>query len=79
MSNYKANNVVVFYDIQESQFDEDQFTPLKHFAYPMIGVETENKKKYFKFISHTKNQEELSEDDLPKKFKYACICKIQNW
>lgn len=45
----------------------------------MVGFETEGKKNYLKFISHTQAPEELSEDDLPKKFKYACVCKIQNW
>jgi hypothetical protein len=29
--------------------------------------------------SQEKEQLEISQDDLTKKFKYACICKVQNW
>ena len=73
------NNIIVFYDLEEKQFDEDQFTPLRNYAYPIVGFEEEKKRIKYKFMSHNHQIEELEEKDLLKRFKFACICQVQNW
>lgn len=73
------NNIVVLYDIEQKQFEEDEFIPLRNYAYPIIDYEEEKKKITYKFISHNHLTDYLEEEELTKKFKYACICQVQNW
>ena len=37
LEHFKNKNIVVFYDIEEKEFDEDEFIPLKNYAYPLLG------------------------------------------
>ena len=30
-------------------------------------------------MSHTHEKQEVSEDDLLRKFKYMCVCHVRNW
>ncbi len=39
MENYKKKNIVCFYDVEEKEFDEDEFIPLKNHAYPLLSYE----------------------------------------
>ena len=39
LENLKLKHIVTFYDIEEKEFDEDEFIPLKNYAYPVISFE----------------------------------------
>lgn len=79
LENFKNKHIVVFYDIEEKEFDEDEFVPQKNYAYPLMGYEEEDGKIFYKILSHNHEKEELSEDELLKKFKYVCVCYAKNW
>jgi hypothetical protein len=79
MENFKNKHIVVFYDIIEKEFEEDEFIPLKNYAYPLLGFEEEENKFYYKILTHTHEKQEISEEELLKKFQYVCICYAKNW
>ena len=52
---------------------------MKNYAYPLISYEEDEGKIYYKVLSHNHEKQEVSEEDLLKKFKYVCICYAHNW
>lgn len=36
--NVEKGSIVVFFDIEEREFDEDIFVPIKNYAYPILEI-----------------------------------------
>jgi calpain-15 len=49
----KNKHIVAFYDVEEKEFDEDEFIPLKNYAYPLLAIEEEEGRVYYKVLSHS--------------------------
>jgi hypothetical protein len=69
----------VFYDIEEKAFEEDEFIPYKNYAYPLLSIEEEEGHIIFKILSHNHEKQEITEEELTKKFKFVCVCYAKNW
>jgi hypothetical protein len=42
MSYFKSKAVIVFYSVKESGFEEDEFYPLKNYAYLLTSITHDN-------------------------------------
>ena len=51
---------MVLYDIEEKEFEEDEFIPLRNYAYPITSFEEEKKKIIYQFISHNHQVDEIT-------------------
>lgn len=56
----RQRHIVAFYDVEEKEFDEDEFIPLKNYAYPLLAIEEDEGRPYYKLLSHSHEKIELS-------------------
>ena len=77
---FEAKLAVVFFNNEEKEFDEDEFIPLKNYAYPLLGFgPDEDGETVFTLIGHSHEEERLGEEELLKKFRFMCVCHAKNW